>query len=316
MLTAVPVYISWNYTYACNFNCIHCYSRAGTYPRELDTTAYHAIVDQFITAGVMRVGLGGGEPLIRKDCIDVLARMGAAHIDTNITTNAWFLDARTAERIAAAQLATLYVSLDSARAENHDSFRRKNGSFDRVVTGIRNATASGLRVKLSTVITSRNFGELESIVALAEELGIHGIEFKRFRPTGNGHANVDTLSLPSGEDVEVQPTLACLDAASELDIALFYNAESDGQIDSGCPCGIRSLTLRPNGDVSPCAYAGLSIGNLMVDDLGQLWRESPALVGMRSESSCAGLKPDKSPSGEGYAPAPRTPVPAAPALMS
>lgn len=306
MLTAVPVYISWNYTYACNFNCTHCYSRAGSYPRELGTAAYRAIADQFVSSGVMRVGLGGGEPLIRKDALEILTRMGEAYIDTNITTNAWFLTEKKARALARARLATLYVSLDSADAGNHDRFRRKAGSFDRVVTGIRNATAAGLKVKLSTVITSRNFEGLDEIVELAEDLGIHGIEFKRFRPTGNGHANVDVLQLPDGQDVNVQPRLAELNANSPLDIALFYNAESDGGIDSGCPCGIRSLTLRPNGDVSPCAYAGLSIGNLTTDDIGTLWRESPGLAVMRSGAiACSGLTPDKSPSGEGYAPAPR-----------
>lgn len=257
MLTAVPIYVSWNYTYACNFNCSHCCSRAGSYPRELDSDGYRAIVDQFIEAGVMRVGLGGGEPLIRRDCLDMLGRMGAAHIDTNVTTNAWFVDRATADRLADAALGTLYVSLDSGRAEVHDAFRRKAGSYDRVVSGIENAVGAGLRVKLSTVITTQNIAELDAIVGLAEEAGIHGIEFKRFRPTGNGHRSMEMLALSSGEEVEVQPLLANLDANSDVDIALFYNAEPDGMIDSGCPCGVRSLTLRPNGDVSPCAYAGL-----------------------------------------------------------
>ncbi|MGE0214992.1 radical SAM protein [Mycolicibacterium sp.] len=305
MLTAVPIYISWNYTYACNFNCSHCYSRAGTYPKELDTSAYFQIVEQFTRLGVMRVGLGGGEPLIRRDCVDVLAAMGSAHIDTNITTNAWFVNDKVAARLAAARLATMYVSLDSASSEKHDSFRRKVGSYDRVVSGIRSATNAGIKVKLSTVITTLNFLELADIVRLAEDLGIYGIEFKRFRPTGNGNLSKDILSLPSGDQFDVQATLADLNERSPLDIALFYNAESDGGIDSGCPCGIRSLTLRPNGDLSPCAYAGATIGKLPDDDLGALWRESPALVHMRSAGSCAGLKPDKSPSGTGYAPEPR-----------
>lgn len=49
-----------------------------------------------------------------------------------------------------------------------------------------------------------------------------------------------------------------------------------------------------------------SIGNLTTDDIGRLWRESPALAAMRSGPTCSGLVPDKSPSGEGYAPVPRS----------
>jgi AdoMet-dependent heme synthase len=94
MLMSAPLYVSWNYTYACNFNCSHCYSRAASYPKELNTHAYLDVVDQFLEAKVMRVGLGGGEPLIRRDCVEILARMAEGFIETNVTTNAWFLTSK------------------------------------------------------------------------------------------------------------------------------------------------------------------------------------------------------------------------------
>ena len=250
----------------------------------------------------MRVGFGGGEPLIRRDCVEILGVLSEYHVDTNITTNCWFLTDPVAEKLAGVKLGTVYASLDSASKEKHDSFRRKEGSYDRVIRGIQAAVAAGLTVKLSTVITTQNFSELDQIVDVAESTGVQGIEFKRFRPTGNGSISNNLLSLPQNQDVDVQPKLEILNKRSPLDIALFYNDEPDGGIDAGCPCGVRSLTLRPNGDVSPCAYAKTVIGNLVRDDLGSLWRDSPALGLMRNgASACAGLIPDESPSGEGFA---------------
>lgn len=305
MLTAAPIYISWNYTYACNFNCTHCYSRAGSYPGELDTESYRRIVQQFKESHVLKVGLGGGEPLIRNDCIDMLGLMAAARIDTNITSNGWFLNPAMCARLAEAGLGTLYVSMDSADRDTHDGFRRKTGSYDRVVEGITNAVAANLTVRLSTVITTINENGLEPIVDLAESLGVGGIEFKRFRPTGNGRAVADTLSLEQAGEATVRSTVTELDSGSALDIALVYGEEADGGIDSGCPCGIRSLTLRPNGDVAPCAYSDTVIGNLMNDDLGSMWRGSPALLAMRTGAGCSGLIRGPSPSGSGFAPTPR-----------
>lgn len=302
MLTASPVYVSWNYTYTCNFNCLHCYSRARSYPRELDTAGYRAIADQLADAGVFRVGLGGGEPMIRRDYIEILARMGERYIDTNITTNAWFLTDETAKRLVDARLGTIFVSLDASTAAEHDAFRRQPGSFDRVVSGMKAAVKAGLKVTLSTVITGMNFHDLPKIVTLAEQCGIDGISFKRFRPVGNGHATTDILSLQGGRHHDVQSFVAELNANSPLEIVLFYNAEADGGIDYGCDCGIRSLTLRPNGDIAPCAFAGMVIGNMTKDNIGDLWRESPVLAQMRAGAkACVGLKPGKSPSGEGYA---------------
>jgi MoaA/NifB/PqqE/SkfB family radical SAM enzyme len=306
------MFVAWNYTYACNFNCIHCYSRARSYPRELDTEDYRVIADQLADVGVFRVGLGGGEPMVRRDYLEILARMGNRYIDTFMTTNAWFLTDEAAKRLVDAKLGSLFVSLDASTAATHDEFRRRSGSFDRVISGMKAAVRAGLKVKLSTVITRPNFHDLPKIVTVAEQCGIEGIAFKRFKPVGNGHATADILSLQSGQERDVRSLVAELNANSSLDIALFYNAEDDSGIDYGCQCGIRTLTLRPNGDIAPCGFAGIVIGNMRKDNIGNLWRESPVLARMRAgEWACAGLKPDKSPSGEGYAPPPRRRSPSA-----
>ena len=87
MRSTAPYYVSWNYTYACNFNCTHCYSRAESYPRELSTKEYIQIAEQLVESSVFKVGLGGGEPLIRTDCVAVLKTLSQGGIHTNITTN-------------------------------------------------------------------------------------------------------------------------------------------------------------------------------------------------------------------------------------
>jgi MoaA/NifB/PqqE/SkfB family radical SAM enzyme len=301
MLTEVPIYISWNYTYACNFNCSHCYSRAENFPDELDTSGYLTIARRLIEAGVMRVGLGGGEPLMRADCAQILSVLGAASLHTNITTNGWFLSEQNVQSLREAGLSTLYVSLDSATAEVHDEIRRKDHGHERAVNGIRRAVSAGLQVKLSTVITSRNFEGLGDLARLAQDLGVQGIEFKRFRPTGNGLSSMKELALTKGRTNEVRQHIASLTADSSLEIALFYGAEADGATDFGCPCGVRSLTLRPNGDLAPCAYAPAVIGNLLDDDLGTAWRESPLLHRMRTQGVCAGLDPAPAPSNPSIA---------------
>ena len=188
------------------------------------------------------------------------------------------------------------MSLDSATAEIHDEIRRKAHGHERAVRGVRRAVDAGIEVKLSTVITSRNYAGLEDLARFAQDLGVQGIEFKRFRPTGNGLASMKDLSLSSGRTGEVRKRLADLAADSSLEVALFYGAEADGSTDFGCPCGIRSLTLRPNGDLAPCAYAPTVIGNLLRDDLGRTWRDSPLLHLMRTRGVCAGLAPAAAPS--------------------
>jgi AdoMet-dependent heme synthase len=296
MLTTGPLYVSWNYTYACNFNCSHCYSRAASYPQELSTEQYEAIVDQFVDARVFKVGLGGGEPLIRKDCLRILERMGDAGIDTNITANGWFIDERTAARLAKARLGTLYVSLDSPDADEHDLFRRRTGSHARVLRALGCAVEAGVRVRLSTVVTSVNIRKLDRIVSMAEDAGLVGVEFKRFRPSGNGMLNREKYQLQQAAEEDLRQDVAGLQARSSVEVMLIYGAEPDGGVDSGCPCGKKSICVRPNGDVSPCAYGEAVIGNLMETPLSYLWQHSPELDLMRSGGGCSALRPNPTPS--------------------
>src|SRR5258708_23926665 len=95
-LMAAPPEVRWNYTYACNFNCTHCYTRAAWYPQELSTDAYTLIADQLIDAGAFAVGLGGGEVLLRRDCFQTIARLSDSGIRTVLTSNGWLLDRRRA----------------------------------------------------------------------------------------------------------------------------------------------------------------------------------------------------------------------------
>lgn len=284
IVTAAPQYISWNYTYACNFNCSHCYSRAPWYPKELGTEEYRQIVAQIADAKVFKVGFGGGEPLIRRDCYEIASLLAKKGVNVNITTNGWFVNQDIAKRLADSGLAMLYVSLDSADRESHDTFRRRVGSYDRVMRCLEAAAAVKLPVTLSTVISNVNITDLHAIVGIGEHYQVAGVEFKRYRPAGNGAINANTLQ-PLQKNTMITETIADLQKKSRLHITLVYGDQGEG-VDEGCPCGKRSICLRPNGDLSPCAYGDSVIGNLMQDSLTHIWQTSPELQAMRQGGGC------------------------------
>ncbi len=296
-IMSAPYYISWNYTYLCNFNCSHCYSRAPWYPEELSTDSYERIANELADAGVFRVALGGGEPLIRQDSIQILALLSARGIETNLTTNGWMLGDREVEALKAANLTRLYVSVDSANAIEHDSFRRKPGSFDRVTSAARLAVGAGLSVHFSTVLTRQSASKIAEITEVAEALGVEGIEFKRFRPAGNGKAFEAEYKVEDEQSQQMIETFRRLKAKTGLDLMLVNGPETNitDKDTVGCVCGVKSLCIRPNGDVSPCAYSDVVIGNLQTTTLRELWAHSPHLATMRSGSGCQALLPISNP---------------------
>lgn len=177
----------------------------------------------------------------------------------------------------------------------HDSFRRKSGSYQRVIAALRAAVTAGLSVRLSTVVTQVNVDDLRNIVRIAEDVGIYGVEFKRFRPAGNGVARKTDYSLQPEQETGLRETIEELKKISPLAIQLVYGAEPGGP-DLGCPCGTRSITLRPNGDIAPCAYSEHIIGNAMATPLSQIWRDSQLLNSMRTAGGCVALTINRNPS--------------------
>jgi MoaA/NifB/PqqE/SkfB family radical SAM enzyme len=284
-LMEAPPQVRWNYTYLCNFSCTHCYTRAAWYPSELSTGAYESIAAQLIDAGVFVVGLGGGEALLRRDCLPMIARLNEGGIYTVLTTNGWRVDDRCAERLAGAGLGRLKVSLDSPSPEEHDAFRNRSNSYERVMRALRAGVRAGLSVYLSTVVTAGNVNRLRQFVEIAHDSGLNGVGFIPFRPAGKGVAVKSRHQLREDQQERIREELASLRRESGLDLVL--SGDADGvSVERECGCGVAHVTVRPNGDVSPCNFAEDVVGNLTRDSLVELWRNSEALQAWRAHGGC------------------------------
>ena len=286
-LMSSPRFVNWNINYTCNFSCEHCYSRVPKKFTECSTDQYMHLADEFIRSNVFTVALGGGEPMMVDNVEAIIHKMSSAGINTYMTTNAWFLDEASAKKLRDANLGTIYISIDSADEATHDSFRNRKGSYARVMMGLKNSKAAGLNIKFSTVVSLINYQHLKEILDIAASFEIAGVEFKRFRPSGNGLVNKLKYMLSDEQNNWVRNEVEAFKAQyPAMDVQLVYGVEAN---EVGCPCGIKSLAVRPNGDVSPCVYNDVVIGNLFKTSLMDLWINSPELAVMRAGKGCKAL---------------------------
>jgi len=161
----------------CNLRCAYCMPEEHyTWLPRGDLLAFEeiaALVDAFIDAGVDRVRLTGGEPLLRHD-LPMLVRLLAAKPalrDLSLTSNGVLL-ADHAAALKAAGLRRLTVSLDTLRADRFEALTRRNG-LAQVLDGIRAADAAGFRpLKIDTVVMRGvNDDELAEVIEYARPLG-------------------------------------------------------------------------------------------------------------------------------------------------
>jgi 12,18-didecarboxysiroheme deacetylase len=181
-----PVVV-WNVTRACNLKCVHCYAHAveRSKEKELSTEQALALIDDLAEFGVPVILFSGGEPLVRRDLIDLANYAVEKGMRAVISTNGTLITKEVAKKLRKVGLSYVGVSLDGME-EINDRFRGKKGAFGEAMEGIRNCQDAGLKVGLRFTINRLNIDEVPRIFDLLEELNIPRVCFYHLVYAGRG----------------------------------------------------------------------------------------------------------------------------------
>ncbi len=181
-----PVVV-WNVTRRCNLKCVHCYSHSEDcdYPDELSLTEGISLIDDLAEFGSPVVLFSGGEPLIRRDILDLIEHAVSRKMRAVLSTNGTLITSAVATKLKKIGLSYVGISLDGLESV-HDAFRGIPGTFGRVMTAIRNCQEVGLKVGLRFTINRRNVNDISGIFDLVEERNIPRICFYHLVYAGRG----------------------------------------------------------------------------------------------------------------------------------
>lgn len=157
-------------TERCNFRCFYCHNEGqgsqvsppqAPHDKELSPEEIERVVRIGAELGVQRVKFTGGEPLVREDLEEIVARSSPL-VEVSLTTNGSMLEHR-APSLAAAGLSRVNVSVDSLQAQEFQEIR--GGQLAPVLRGVRAALAAGLvPVKLNMVLFRETLRNLEAML--------------------------------------------------------------------------------------------------------------------------------------------------------
>jgi cyclic pyranopterin phosphate synthase len=176
----------------CNFRCVYCmpkevYGRDHKFleRRELLTFEEIARVARtFVDAGVTKIRITGGEPLVRRDLERLVAQLAELDVDLTLTTNGSLLPQK-AQSLADAGLRRITVSLDSLDDAVFRALNDVDFSVQRVLDGIDAASAAGLPVKVNAVIKRGvNSDQVVPLAAFFRERG-HTLRFIEYMDVGH-----------------------------------------------------------------------------------------------------------------------------------
>ncbi|MBI5248442.1 MAG: mycofactocin radical SAM maturase [Desulfomonile tiedjei] len=280
---SAPVNVTWEVTYACNLACVHCLSDSGARRNgELTTEECRKVIDAMAANKVFQFSIGGGEPFVRSDFMDLMDYAHEKGIVTCISTNGTMIDDEIARRLAH-NLVYIQVSLDGARPQSNDAIRGR-GSFRKALRGLECLKKRDIEVSINTVLTRLSILELDALADLAASLGAK-FRVSRFRPSGRGKRSWGHLNVSRKQMLSFSDWLSDHMSVSTGDS--FFSVTHEDRKSLGLNmCGACKLTccVSPLGEVYPCAFLQENeflAGKLPEEAFAPVWMNSPVFQSFR-----------------------------------
>lgn len=283
--------VSWNTTNQCNMFCDHCYREAGArLEDELDTDQAKKLIREIKKAGFHIMIFSGGEPLMRPDIYELGTYATEQGLRAVLGTNGSLITPEVAGALKEAGFMAAGVSLDSLDPEKNNAFRKLDQAFERTLAGMKNLESAGLPFQVHTTVMDWNVNELEGLTDFAVEIGAMAHHIFFLVPTGRA-VNIEEEALRVAEyektiarvmekqkqvNIEIKPTCApqFIRVADKKGIPVRFSR--------GCLAGISYCIISPRGDVQPCAYMDIRLGNVKNQAFDEIWQQNAMLQELRS----------------------------------
>lgn len=293
--TVVPHLISWNITKQCNLKCAHCYLDAdeSKTDNELSTEQGFRLIDQIaeLNPYTMLI-LTGGEPLLRKDVLDLAKYAFNKNLMVVIGTNGILLTEELAKQIKEHKIKGIGISLDSLNPQTNDSFRGISGACDKAKQAIQICKKIGLEFQIQTTVTKNNYDEIPDLIQYSNTLGAKAFTLFFLVCTGRGQ-NISDITAFQYEEMlfylvkiqEEYKNMMIRARCAPHFIRILYQQKSSvlNMPEKGCMAGTNYCRITPSGDVTPCPYLPIKVGNVKEENFVDVWNNAKVFNELRKE---------------------------------
>lgn len=289
----IPLRYFFELTYRCNLRCPYCYVGEDRNKEELTTQDWFKIIDQIPWYSF--VTLVGGEPLIRKDFVDILMKTSKKTFGKmNVVSNGILINDEIIDAFIKSKMMLLSVSLDGY-GKNHDINRNKEGIFDKIITNFENMNSRSKRpmIDIKTIVLENNLDDLVKLYKLCTEMKFNflsisflrnnnlkqnSVLFDSFVPefTKNYpiekyfdmehfievYKELESLSKKSNVKIRFSPKFEYNTKPLDAIIKFFETPENVpvSEIYEACKYPFSNMMITPAGDAYPCLSQ--KIGNV------------------------------------------------------
>nr|WP_305792758.1 pyrroloquinoline quinone biosynthesis protein PqqE [Sedimenticola hydrogenitrophicus] len=287
-----PLWLVLELTYRCPLKCPWCNNPLDfdELKNELTTEEWKKVLRDARAIGSLQLGFSGGEPMLRPDLEELVDEGNRLGYYTNLITSGMGLSKDRLSELKRCGLKQIQLSLQHSNREKNDIMVGVQ-SHDEKMAVIEEIKAQGFPVVLNVPLSRYNIEAVDDIIDMAARTGVEYIEFANIQYYNWALLNRAAL-LPTREQIEyaeARVNEARKRLGNKPTIYFVVPDYFDGR-PKACMNGWGAihLTIAPDGSALPCQEAqvmeGVDFPNVRDNDLGWIWRESPAFEMYRGDA--------------------------------
>ncbi len=283
-------------TSKCNLRCKHC--RVNEIENDMSLEEIKEVFHKLQPFAPRGVFISGGEPLTRKDIVEIVKESKKLAPVTILNTNSLLLTEELLQKLIDAGLNYIQVSVDGVE-KDHD-YIRGAGTYQKTMEKLRliNRYKDKIKLHINSVVSKVNLDSMEEFahqILDVEKIDVQIFGYKRFIPS---NVLKDTSSLGPEGLKKLYENLEYLQKkyegktiiTSDMPMKNIYQQEKVKSVMDkyhldcvGCSAGVNGISIRNDGTVTPCTLLYISCGNILKDDLDTILNSANMLKIMHRE---------------------------------
>ncbi|MFH1201778.1 MAG: radical SAM protein [Candidatus Omnitrophota bacterium] len=234
-------------TFGCGLHCNYCYCDCYNKPRylkkELTTGQVKSLLDKVRDYGIIWLCFTGGDPLTRKDFLEIYSYAKDKGFIITIFTNGFSMTREIADYLAKSPPFVIEITLNAITKNVYEQITQVRGSFKKAIEGIKMIKKRNIPLKIKTMVINENLGQMPKVKRFIRNLGI------KFRPSPYIHARLNQELTPC--DLRIKPEeVFSLDGRKKL------RDEDCEKLTDGTGRRLYDKNPRPNTKLFRCAIGG------------------------------------------------------------
>lgn len=291
-----PLFVQFELTGGCNQSCIFCYNvwkedESVSMKSNNSKTKQLEIIDKVIENEIFSVIFSGGEPLLVSWLEDLIKKVSDKKIESSLITNGILLTKKRTQELKASGLNSIQISLHHYQESTNNVLVNEN-AYQKSISGIKNAIEifGENKVNVNMVVLPETYKDVYEMARFLNSLGLKHFSIGTPSATGelskkkNHVINKDSFKsvyhqlCEAKKDFDINATFT---GGFPLCILPKIDSESISMINNYCDAGLNQLVIDPTGNLRPCVCLNVELGNILQDNLENIWNENNFLIDIR-----------------------------------